>query len=414
MQFRGTFLFVGALCLYLLTPLAQAGGLWISEYGTPAQGRAGAGAEAGTDDASAGFYNPASMSRLDRSQMMASVGVAAAKLEFDIDSAIVPGGDGGDAGSTAPLASFFYVRPLDDRWSIGASMAGLTGATLDYGSDWVGRFQVEEVELLGIVLEPSVSYRIDDQWSVGWSLPVMYTSLDEKVAIPARPVPDAQQGRVRIDGDDWKVSFKLGVLYELSEATRIGLTYLHGFDAKYGGDVDIRLPNLPSGPQEVSVGADTSLDFAPVARLSLAHEFSDAVRGYATFGWEGWSSLDNVNIATRSNGAVLEKNWDDTYKYAVGAEVDLSPRWTVSGGLAYDTNPVDAQDRTADMPIDRQIRYAVGVRHTRPSGLKLGAEFTYADYGSAKIRATGFSGDYKSNEILFFAVNASWELDKTR
>ena len=110
----------------------------------------------------------------------------------------------------------------------------------------------------------------------------------------------------------------------------------------------------------------------------------------------------------------VPKNWDDTYKYAVGAEYDLNRRWTLSGGLAYDTSPVDAGDRTADMPIDRQIRYAVGVQHTRPSGLKLGAEFTYADYGSAKIRADGFSGDYKSNEILFFAVNASWELDKTR
>jgi len=346
--------------------------------------------------------------------MMASVGVAAATLEFDIDSAIVQGGDGGDAGTTAPLASFFYVRPLDERWSVGASMSGLTGATLDYDPGWVGRYQVEKVELLGIVLEPNVAYRINDQWSVGWSLPVMYTSLDEKVAIPGPPAPDAQQGRVRIDGDDWKVSFKLGVLYEISEATRIGLTYLHGFDVKYGGDVDIRLPNLPGGPRQESVSADTSLDFAPVARLSLAHEFSDAFRGYATFGWEGWSSLDNVNISTENRGVPVPKNWDDTYKYAVGAEYDLNRRWTLSGGLAYDTSPVDAGDRTADMPIDRQIRYAVGVQHTRPSGLKLGAEFTYADYGSAKIRADGFSGDYKSNEILFFAVNASWELDKTR
>lgn len=67
MQLRRTTLIVGALCLYLLTPLAQAGGLWISEHGSPAQGRA--------DDASASFHNPASMSRVDRSQMMASVGV---------------------------------------------------------------------------------------------------------------------------------------------------------------------------------------------------------------------------------------------------------------------------------------------------------------------------------------------------
>ena len=219
------------------------------------------------------------MSRLDRSQMMASVGVALPSTEFDIDSAVVSGGDGGDAGEAGPLASFFYVRPLDDRWSIGASMVGLTGAELDYGSDWVGRFQVQKVKLLGIVVDPVVSYRFNDQWSVGWGLPVMYSKLEMDVALPSLPVPDPQQGRVSIDGDDWKVSFKLGVLYEMSEATRIGLTYLHGFDLKYGGDAKFRLPNLPGGAQTPSVGVDTTLDLAPIAQIGLVHEFSDAIFG---------------------------------------------------------------------------------------------------------------------------------------
>ena len=34
-----------------LTVHVQAGGLWLNEYGTSAQGRAGAGAQAGTGDA---------------------------------------------------------------------------------------------------------------------------------------------------------------------------------------------------------------------------------------------------------------------------------------------------------------------------------------------------------------------------
>jgi long-subunit fatty acid transport protein len=41
----------------------QAGGLWLSEYNQPTQGRAGAGEEAGNGDASDAFFNPASMSR---------------------------------------------------------------------------------------------------------------------------------------------------------------------------------------------------------------------------------------------------------------------------------------------------------------------------------------------------------------
>jgi hypothetical protein len=35
-------------------------------------------------------------------------------------------------------------------------------------------------------------------------------------------------------------------------------------------------------------------------------------------------------------------------------------KWLLQLGFAYDTSPVDSDDRTPDMPIDRQIRYATG------------------------------------------------------
>ena len=38
---------------------ANAGGLWITEYGQPTMGRAGAGEEAGNGNASDAFLNPA-------------------------------------------------------------------------------------------------------------------------------------------------------------------------------------------------------------------------------------------------------------------------------------------------------------------------------------------------------------------
>ena len=93
----------------------QAGGLWITEYNQPTQGRAGAGEEAGNGDASDAFLNPASMSRHTESQLMVN-------------------------GGLTPSASVFYSRPLNERWSLGISGLALTGSALDYDDDWVGRF----------------------------------------------------------------------------------------------------------------------------------------------------------------------------------------------------------------------------------------------------------------------------------
>jgi long-chain fatty acid transport protein len=61
------------------------------------------------------------------------------------------------------------------------------------------------------------------------------------------------------------------------------------------------------------------------------------------------------------------------------------------------------------MPIDRQIRYATGVQYKWSDRLSTGAQFVYADYGKAKIDNTLLQGDYKRNDIFFFAANASWK-----
>ena len=79
-------------------------------------------------------------------------------------------------------------------------------------------------------------------------------------------------------------------------------------------------------------------------------------------------------------------------------------------GFAYDSSPVDSKDRTADMPVDRQLRYAVGTQYQWNERLNLGGSFVYLDAGKAKINNNRtLKGDYKRNDLFFFALNAGWK-----
>ena len=77
---------------------------------------------------------------------------------------------------------------------------------------------------------------------------------------------------------------------------------------------------------------------------------------------------------------------------------------------------MDKVDRTADMPIDRQVRYALGADYLRKSGMKISGSLVYADYGDAEISNSGdrglagFSGDYKTNQIWFASVGFNWPM----
>ncbi|MEP5763345.1 MAG: outer membrane protein transport protein [Halieaceae bacterium] len=387
----------------------QAGGLWITEFGQPTQGRAGAGEQAGNGDATDAFFNPAAMSRLEKSELMLSAGVIAPNVEFDLDnSGIANGdGDGGNATDPTPGGSFFYAHPLNEKWSLGVSGVALTGSVLDYDDDWVGRYQVQDVSILVIGLVPSVAYQVNDKLSLGLSVPVMYSELDMDVAVPNPGAPGlGPDGKINLDGNDTQVAGTLALHYEFSDRTRFGVRGTSKFDFEYDGNVSADLLG--------QVGVTTKLTMAAVVRASLSHDINQQWTAHATWGWDNWSEMEDIFISTNTGGATLARDWDDTYHYAVGADYRMNSRWTLRAGIGYDTDPTRAKDRTADMPIDRQIRYAIGADYFRDSGMKVSGSLVYADYGDAAINSQkapplfGFEGEYGSNEIWFASLSFDW------
>jgi long-chain fatty acid transport protein len=389
---------------------AQAGGLWITEFGQPTQGRAGAGEETGNGDATDAFFNPAAMSRLEKSELMVSAMAIAPTVEFDVKRAgIVNGtGDGGDAADLTPGGSVFYAHPLNDKWSVGISAVALTGSVLDYDDDWAGRYQVQDVSILVIGLVPSVSYKLTDKLSLGLSVPVMYSKLDMDIAVPISPPGGGgiTDGKINLDGDDVQVAGSVSFLYEFSDKTRLGARATSKFDFEYDGDVSTA--NLGE------LGVTTELTMSSIARVGLSHDINEKWSAHATWGWDNWSELKDVFISTNNGGAALPRNWDDTYHYALGADYRMDQHWTLRAGIAYDTNPVDETDRTADMPLDEQFRYAIGADYLRDSGMKISGSLVYADYGDAEIVSNrappvfGLEGEYKTNEIWFASLSFNW------
>jgi long-chain fatty acid transport protein len=380
---------------------AWAGGLYINEFGTPSMGVAGAGANAVASDASTAFHNPAGMTRIKGKELMGSAGFLKATVEFDPDDDTpIAGGDGGDAGGLAPIIGGFYVHSLSDKWKVGANVITITGAILDYDNGWTGRYLNTDVELLTVTLFPSMAYRVNKWLSVGGGPQMMYASLEMKAKAP----PPNGSGEVKIDGDDIAFGFGLSGLIELSEQTRFGVVYQSEIEPEFDGDV--KLSGLGPG---IGASTDTKITLARFVHVSGYHELNDQWALLGTVGWENWSAFDNINISTDSGTKKIPRNWDDTWKFAAGVHFRPVEKWMLQLGFSYDTSPVDSKDRTPDMPIDRQIRYATGVQYKWSDRLSTGAQFVYADYGNAKIDNDLLKGDYKRNDIFFFALNANWK-----
>jgi long-chain fatty acid transport protein len=380
---------------------ALAGGLYINEFGTPSMGVAGAGTNAVASDASTSFHNPAGMARIKGKELMGTGGFIYSTVKFDPDADTpIPGGNGGDAGGPAPVLGGFYVHSLNDRWKLGASLISISGALLDYDNDWTGRYLNTDVTLLTLTFYPSVAYRVNNWLSLGGGPQIMYADLELKAKAP----PPIGNGEVKIDGDDVAFGFGLGALIELSERTRFGISYQSEIEPEFSGDV-----KFSGGAGSADAGTDTELTLARFIHISGYHELNDRWALLGTVGWENWSEFKDINISTGQGSQKIPRNWDDTWKFAAGVHFRPVEKWLLQLGFAYDTSPVDSDDRTPDMPMDRQIRYATGAQYQWSDRLSTGAQFVYADYGKAKIDNDLLKGDYKRNDLFFFALNANWK-----
>ena len=381
-----------------------AGGLYLLEYNTPSMGVAGAGAEAVAADASTTWHNAAGMTLLEGRELMVGAGLIYATAKFDPDpSTPISGGDGGDAGGPAPVLSAFYVHSLSEKWKLGISLGSLSGASLDYDDSWTGRFLVQEVTLLTVTAAPAIAYRVNDWLSVGGSVLVTYGKLDMTLA--ALPPPAPGNGQVEIeDADDVEVGFQLGALFRLSERARLGIIYRSEIEPDFSGDVKIN-------PLGIQAGIDTSIAFAQTLRAGVYFDLNEKIALLSSVAWEDWSSLENQIISTQRGSATIPRGWDDTWHVSGGIHYRLFPDWLLQAGIAYDSSPVDAEDRTPDLPIDRQWRYSLGAQHDFSERFSAGGQFVYADYGDAEINNSLLVGDYERNSIFFFACNLNWRFD---
>jgi len=409
------------LALLVVTAPVNAGGLWLYEQGAPDLGTASAGRAALAESAATAGGNPAGMTRLKQSQLLLGVQPMYVDAKFDTESSSFGGGDGGNAGGWVPAGGLYYVHSVSDDLKLGVSAASYVGLGLDYRNNWAGRYYLTEGELLTFSIRPSVGYRVNEQLSIGGGVNIVYGSLDQKVAVnnAFETLPD---GQLKLDEDDIGYGFSLSALYEFNAGSRIGLAYQSQVDLEFDNAVSakgmgplLRAALAANGLLGSSIDMEMTLPQQLI--LSGYHQVDDKLAIVANLGWQDWSEFGKTDISVSSStttSLTADRNYDDTWHMAIGARYRVSPPWLLMTGFAYDSSPVDNDDRTVDLPLDRQYRYSLGAQYQYSKDLTLGSAFEILDAGDARVNQTGgplkgnLKGEFDSNAIYIFNVTANW------
>jgi long-chain fatty acid transport protein len=212
-------------------------------------------------------------------------------------------------------------------------------------------------------------------------------------------VPQGRDGITELHGDDWSLGFTIGAIFEYLKENeipclqegRIGFSYRSGITHTVRGSVQfsgvpaisasgvfsplpgvtLPIPAFPAG----NALQNTFFNQSATAQLELPeiYHFSIYQRFLHNFAIMGdieltrWSRLQQIPITFSNPGtpdSVLNLEYKDSYRYAVGLEWYATRQLTLRSGFAYDETPIkNASLRDPRIPDNNRYFLSAGLQY---------------------------------------------------
>ncbi len=361
--------------LLVVSSHAIAGAFQLWEQDAASVGNYHAGYAAAAYDASTAFYNPAGLTRFKEQQLVVSADSVLTSFKYRGTIAVntVASGDPqlvtAQGGGYGFIPAMHYVAPLSDVVAFGLSVDVPFGLKTNYGKSTILRYAATTTSVQVIDISPVLSFKLGDRFSfgVGPDVQVMNGEFNQVATLGGEELDS--------DGinsaDDTAYGMHAGILYEVNENTRFGLSYhsqvVHHLSgtSKFTGP----LADFFGTPIE-SARSRLDITLPPYTALSAYHKLnpSVAVMGSAIF--TQWNTLQNLvlrNVAGVQGAdpstnivVTIPQHFHNTFNFSVGADYFVTDKVTLRGGLGYDQTPVSDTYRNVQMPDNDRYVIALG------------------------------------------------------
>jgi len=374
-----------ATALGRLASSAVAGGFAIGTQSGSGTGNAFAGGAAAADDASVAWYNPALMTLLPGKQVAGALHVLKPSFKFENQGSTgafaAPGtGDGGDGGDWAYVPNGFFTWAFNPNLSFGLALNVPFGLKTEYDTGWRGQFTALKSEIKTVNLNPTLAYKFSDTVSIGGGF--SYQMIDAELTNFAGP-----NGISKLSADDDAFGYNLGVMVQASPTTRIGAHYRSRIKYELEGDVTLSANPAGNGDVRADLDVPESLSLSIFQTLGNWELMADLT-------WTGWSSVQQLQVIRTSgplSGATLttlQFQWDDTWRYGIGANYKMSPQTKWRFGLAFDETPTNDTTRSPRLPDQDRTWVAFGLQWKPSKTSILDVGYAHEFIKDAKVNTT--------------------------
>ena len=389
---------ITALMAVAFAGSAQASGFQlIGEQNASGLGNAGAGSAAVAENASTIFYNPAGLTQLQAREV--SIGGTLVKTNFEFSNdgssvgALGTAGDGGNGGNLGFVPNAYMSWAVTKDIYLGLGIGAPFGLKTEYDNPWKGAAHSVSFDIKTININPTVAWRATDWMSLGFGINWQKVDAEyiRSTAVSNAGLRDTTV-TLKLSDDAW--GWNAGALFNLGPATKLGVSYRSTIKYETTGDVSVSGNGTPvSNGTAASLNASgatsdakASIKMPDTLIISATHKLNNQWELLGDVSWTGWSSIPKVDIMRTSglrNGTlaqVLDTEFRDTWRFAVGTTYTMNDAWKIKLGLAYDQTPVKGPDtRLTSLPDNNRTWFSAGVqwKPSKMTALDLGATYLY-------------------------------------
>lgn len=370
------FLALGLAAALLAPQVAGAEGFAINEWS--AEGVAMGGARMfAEDDAANVAYNPASITKVKGEVMKSSYTYLSphGSYKADIKESLKPGTNetipaypeyGHNKVHAGWAVGSYYVRKINDKewFGIGAFPRFAMVSEFERGSKISSNAFFSKLN--GVSVTPTYAHKFDKKWSAAVGAEINYVGLElQKNSYDPRVQMNV--GATQTEGESYALGWNAAANYAFDDKNEIGVVYRSRITHSLEADFKM----YPVIGDKITADAYGVVTLPDSWDIGYNHKFDKKTRLELKATRTNWSTYDalNISLSNPSVPGVLpsnvdsDKNWENGWRYAIGLEHNLSDKYTVMAGFAFDESSIPHDGGDFMVPTGLRRTYSIGARY---------------------------------------------------
>lgn len=357
------FLALGLAAALLAPQVAGAEGFAINEWS--AEGVAMGGARMfAEDDAANVAYNPASITKVKGEAMKSSSTYLSPHGSYKLyDRTGKEIEDGKNVVHAGWAVGSYYVRQINDKewFGIGAFPRFAMVSEFERGSKASSNAFFSKLN--GVSVTPTYAHKFDKKWSAAVGAEINYVGLElQKNSYDPRVQMNV--GATQTEGESYALGWNAAANYAFDDKNEIGVVYrsriTHSLEA------DFKLYPVTGG--KFTANAYGVVTLPDSWDIGYNHKFDKKTRLELKATRTNWSTYDALNVyfdkpVFGQSAALSDKNWESGWRYAIGLEHNLSDKYAVMAGFAFDESSIPSDGGDFMVPTGLRRTYSIGARY---------------------------------------------------